>query len=161
MASFSFSEYGRVYVPINIKPQDNVSLFPVRFKVDTGADTTTISKEDLVRLGYDIDWINQNAVIFKDENKPTTASGDRINAGYVQLPLINILGYEGKHWPFQIILDESQDFRNLLGRDLLTGFNYWFSNDEDIFTIDRAKTFKPRYKFLPNQEINEIISKIY
>jgi len=157
MPKFDFSEFGRVYVEINIKQQDSIAMPPVRFKVDTGADKTTISKEDLVVLGYDMHWIKQNAVVFKDEEKPTTASGDRINAGYVQLPLINILGYEGKSWPFQIIMDEEQDFRNLLGRDLLAGFNYWFSNDEEKFTIARAKTFKPKYDFLQNQEIHELV----
>lgn len=145
-------------MPIAVKPQDDVTLIPIDFKVDTGADTTTVSKVVLARLGYDMEWIKQNVVVFKDKDKPTTASGDKINAGYIQLPLINILGYEGKQWPFQIILDEKQDFRNLLGRDLLTGFNYWVSNDEDIFTIVRAKRFKPRYVFLPNQEINEVAS---
>ena len=158
MTKFDFSEYGRVFINIYIKPNDGVLLFPVEFKVDTGADTTTISKLALEKLGYDISWIKQNTVVFSDENKPTTASGDKINAGYIQLPLISLLGYEGKHWPFQIIIDDNQDFRNLLGRDLLTGFNFWFSNDDDEFTIDRAKTFKPRYKFLPDQEINEITS---
>jgi predicted aspartyl protease len=133
-------------------------LYPVEFKVDTGADTTTISKSSLAWIGYDIKWIEKNAVIYKDEDKPTTATGDKINAGYIQLPLIHILGYEGKHWPFQVIIDKDKDFRNLLGRDLLTGFNYSFSNDDDVFTIDRAKVFKPRYTFLPNQEINEMAS---
>ena len=160
MTKFNFSEYGRVYLPIYIKLNDDTVMSPVRYKVDTGADATTISKIALLRLGYGKGWIAKNAVAFKDEDKPTTASGDKINAGYVQLPLINILGYEGKHWPFQIILDENRDFRNLLGRDLLTGFNYWFSNDNDMFTIDRANTFKPRYKFLPDQEINEITSPL-
>ena len=107
-------------------------------------------------LGYDMVWIMKNAVILKDYEKPITASGDRVDAGYIQLPLLNILGYEGKHWPFQIILDKDKDFRNLLGRDLLTGFNYLFNNDDDVFTIDRAKMFKPRYPFLQDQEINEI-----
>jgi hypothetical protein len=158
MTKVEFSEYARVYLQINIKPKDDISLSPIDFKVDTGADTTTISKASLAILGYDMDWIKQNAVVFKDDDKPTTASGDKINAGYVQLPLINILGYEGKQWPFQIIMDEKQDFRNLLGRDLLTGFNYRVSNDEDIFTIERAKKFKPRYVFLPKQEINEVAS---
>ena len=39
---------------------------------------------------------------------------------------------------------------------LLTGFNYNFDNDENIFTISRTKVFKPRYKFLPQQEISEM-----
>ena len=158
MISTDFSEFGRVYIPIYIKPQDSIALLPIDFKVDTGADATTISKLSLAKIGFDAGWIKKNAVTLKDEDKPTTASGEKINAGYVQLPLINILGYEGKQWPFQIIIDENRDFRDLLGRDLLTGFNYWFNNDKDIFTIERAKTFKPRYRFLSNQEINEVTS---
>ena len=130
--------------------------YELYIKVDTGADKSTISKLSLVSLGYDMVWIRKNAVILNDTEKPITASGESVDAGYVQLPLISILGYEGKNWPFQIILDENQDFRNLLGRDLLTGFNYRFDNDLDIFTIERAQSFKPRYPFLPNQEINEI-----
>ena len=158
MTTFELAEYGRVYVPIYMKPFDSIVLSPVSFKVDTGSDTTTISKSALVNLGYGIDWIRRNSVIFEDNDKPMTAAGNRIDAGYIQMPLLNILGYEGKHWPFQIIIDEDQDFRNLLGRDFLTGFNYCFNNDEDVFTISRAKTFKPRYPFLPNQEINEVLS---
>jgi len=160
MNKFDFVEYGRVFLPINIKPRYDTTLIPVDFKVDTGADTTTISKFVMSGLGYDFDWIRQNIVALKDKDKPTTASGEKVNAGYVQLPLINILGYEGKFWPFQIIIDEKQDFRNLLGRDLLTGFNYCFSNDEDVFSITRTKNFIPRYKFLRNQEIYEIVSPL-
>jgi hypothetical protein len=156
MTEISFGEYGRLYVPINIKPLHDVTLRKAFFKVDTGADTTTISKKDLHKLGYGMDWIKQNAVVYEDKDKPSTAAGEKINAGYVQLPIINILGYEGKNWVFQIIMDEKQDFRNLLGRDLLTGFNYNFDNAEDIFTISKTKVFKPRYKFLPQQEINEM-----
>jgi hypothetical protein len=156
MARFDFSEYGRVYLPIDIKPFDDITMSDVDFKVDTGADTTTISKKDLIRLGYSMEWIKQNAVVYDEANKPTTAAGEKVDAGYIQLPLINILGYEGKNWAFQIAMDEMQDFRNLLGRDLLTGFNYQFDNDNEVFSISRTKVFKPRFDFLPLQEINEI-----
>ena len=156
MTEFDFEEYGRVYVPINIKPQNDTILTPIEFKVDTGADHTTVAKSALKRIGYSMDWIKQNAVVFGDKDKPTIADGTKVNAGYIQLPLINMLGYEGKCWPFQIIVDEDKDFRNLLGRDLLTGFNYSFSNDDEKFIMERAKQFKPRFPFLPNQEINEI-----
>ena len=157
MTKFNFSEYGRVYIPINFKPKDDTTLIPINFKIDTGADTSTISKLDLADLGYNMDWVNKYVVIFKENEKPTTAAGEHLNAGYVQLPLINILEYEGKNWPFQIIIDEDKDFRNLLGRDLLTGFNYWFNNDDDEFIINRTKIFKPRYNFLVNQEIHSIV----
>jgi hypothetical protein len=157
MYRFSFQEYGRVYIPVYIKPIKGITLIPFTFKADTGADKTTISKDSLADLGYDTDWIIQNAVAFNDEDKPVTASGEKVNAGYVQLPLINILGYEGKRWPFQIVMDADKDFRNLLGRDLLAGFNYCFNNEEDVFSIEIIKTYKPRYKFLPDQELNEIV----
>ena len=87
MNKFGFKEYGRVYLPIDIKPYGELILISIDFKVDTGADNTTISKVALLRLGYDMDWINRNATVFKDKDKPTTASGDKVNAGYVQLPL--------------------------------------------------------------------------
>ena len=158
MEQFDFAELGRVYVPINIKPLVDTTMREVFFKVDTGADFTTISKEDLMHLGYGMDWIKSNAVVFADEQKPTTATGDKVNAGVIQLPFINILGYEGKQWPFQIIMDEDHDFRNLLGRDLLAGFNYSFSNDKKQFSIERAMEFYQSYTFLPKQEINELFS---
>ena len=156
MNRFDFREYGRVYVPIDIKPNQKVTMLPIHFKIDTGADYSTVSKSTLITLGYDMKWLRDNVIVYNDNDKPTTAAGDKINAGYIRLPLINILGYEGKNWPFQIIINDKQDFRNLLGRDLLTGFNYWFNNDEDIFIITRAKIFKPRFPFLINQEVNEI-----
>ena len=131
-------------------------MLPLDFKVDTGADTTTASKADLKHFGYDMDWIDKNIIIMKNEDKPVTASGDKVNAGYIQLPLINLLGYEGKLWPFLILLDENKDFRNLLGHDLLVGFNYAFDNDNDIFSIHKTKAFKKRYNFLPGQEINAV-----
>jgi predicted aspartyl protease len=156
MTKFNFEKYGRVFLPIFIKPQDDTTMLPFEFMVDTGADNTTISKVALSSLGYDMDWIQRNAVTLKDEDKPKTATGEKVNAGYVQLPLINILGYEGKNWAFQLVIEENHDFMNLLGRDLLTGFNYTFDNDEDKFTIARAKAFKPRNEFLPGQGIHSV-----
>jgi hypothetical protein len=158
MTRIDYREYGRVFLPIFIKPINENTMLPISFKVDTGADSTTISKLDLLDLGYDIKWVYHNAVVFKDNHKPITASGEIINAGYVQLPIINILGYEGRCWPFQIIMNEEKDFRNLLGRDLLAGFNYEFNNDNDTFSIARTKKFNPRYKFLQGQEIHEMAS---
>lgn len=159
MHRFEFSELGRVFIPIQIKPQNKFIKKAIDFKLDTGADSSTISKLDLIDLGYDMSWIKQNVIAFKKDERPSTASDEKVDAGYVQLPLINILGYEGKNWPFQIILDEDKDFRNLLGRDLLTGFNYQINNDDDVLTINKAKTFKHRYTFLPGQEIHEIITE--
>jgi predicted aspartyl protease len=156
MVKFEFSKFGRVLLPVFIKPYNKTTMRYLEFMVDTGADYTTISKQTLIALGYGKDWLNQNTVTIKETAKPKTATGEKVNAGFIQLPLINLLGYEAKNWAFQIIIDEEQDFVNLLGRDLLTGFNYTFDNDKDEFTIARAKAFKPRSEFLPGQVINVV-----
>jgi len=60
MTNINFAEYGRAFLSINIKPLSNSTMLPIEFKVDAGADNTTISKSDLVILGYDMAWIRQN-----------------------------------------------------------------------------------------------------
>ncbi|MCL2171548.1 MAG: retropepsin-like domain-containing protein [Defluviitaleaceae bacterium] len=149
-----FSEHGRVYVDIHIKPIDDITMMPLPFKVDTGADISTISKSRLFDLGYTRDWLNAN--ILTDDSITTTASGDVVKTAIVQLPLINLLGYEAINWPFLVAMDENRDLRNLLGRDLLSGFNYTFNNDNNYFEIARAKEFKFILKKFPNQEIHTI-----
>ncbi|MCL2171550.1 MAG: retroviral-like aspartic protease family protein [Defluviitaleaceae bacterium] len=149
----NFSELGRVYAAIHIKPFGGITLFPARFKVDTGADNSTISKELLFQFGYDSNWIDAHLI---HSGTTTTASGDAIKSGLVQLPLINFLGCEAKNWPFLVALDTNKDFRHLLGRDLLSGFNYTFNNDNNYFEIARAKEFKFILKKFPNQEIHTV-----
>ena len=151
----SFGPFRRVYIPINIKPLDDTTMKPLGFKVDTGADFTTISKENLYALGYTKEWIKENAVV-EQGNSTTTATGEVIASGIVQLPLINILGYEAKNWPFGIVLGEGKDYRNLLGRDLLSGFNYTFNNDREQLEIERAETYTYIYPKIDGQEIHEI-----
>ena len=151
MIEFAFGNHGRVFLPINIKPLNGITMSPVDFKVDTGADFTTISKVHLQILGYSKVWINQNIIMTKGA---TVASGDQVRTGVVQMPIINILGYEAHNWPFLIMADDDKDFRNLLGRDLLSGFNYTFNNDDDIFQITRALGFKRRSEFMNGQEIH-------
>ena len=150
-------EHGRTYVAIHVKPKDSTVLESIDFKVDTGADVTTITKKDLLLVGYDKAWIHDNVQINHDS--PLTTADERpLQTGYVQVPLINIFGYEAKNWPFTILVDDcwNMDFRNLLGRDLLSGFNYTFDNVNDLMRIERNPSFKCRYKFLPGQEINAL-----
>ena len=154
MTKIEISRNGRVYIPIYIKPQYDITMAMVNFKFDTGSDYTTISKKNLIAIGYDMEWINQNVIVLK--NDITTATGDVVNAGYIQLPLINILEYECIKWPFHIIIDESKDFRNLIGLDLLTYFDCHIIYSKNIFTADMVKNPIHRFRFLPGQEIHEL-----
>jgi len=152
---FEMRALGRVYLPMHFKLHDKVSMSKLYFKVDTGADFTTISKVELVRMGYTHDWIMRNAVTGDDHNV-TTATGDVHPVGIVQLPLVNFLEYEAINWPFRVLLGENRDFRNLLGRDLMAGFDYTFRNSTNAFEISRIGRFTPIHKFLPNQRVHEV-----
>lgn len=68
---------------------------PVLFKLDTGADFTTIEKRDLIDFGYSYEWIKSNAI--KMTGNTTTATDQPVDAYYVKIPLINIYGYEAKN----------------------------------------------------------------
>ena len=153
MEKFDFSELRRVYIPVYVKPFSQTAMKPVQFKVDTGADSTTISKHELYKLGFTLDWIREKSVI----ETASTADGSVFTVGVVQLPVINLLDYEGKNWPFLVIIDEKRDFRNLLGRDLLSGFNYNFDNDVNVFEIKKANAFHFIGEKLPGQQMHEVM----
>lgn len=152
--TFEFSKYGRVFLPLHLQPRLGTILRLVDMKVDTGADFTTLSKEVLYDLGYDHTWIKENTVT-GDRYNVVTAAGDVEVVGLVQVSLANILGYEVRNWPFRIIMDKKRDFRNLLGRDLLAGFDYTFRNSIGQFEINRINKFTPLYDFIDGQSINE------
>ena len=83
MEKFKFSEYRRVYLPVNFKPVDSLILRDIFFKVDTGADSSTIDKRILYNLGYDRSWVLENLII---EGETSTADGRKVSAGLVQVP---------------------------------------------------------------------------
>jgi len=153
---FDLEKHGRAMLVIQIKPSNSVTMEPVEMKVDTGADFTTLSKKVLVDFGYNYDWILENAITGNEYNL-TTAAGDTEIVGLIQLPLFNLLGYEVKQWPFRVIMAENRDFRNLLGRDLLAGFDYTMRNSTRQFEISRIGKYVPLYNFLPGQSVNEVL----
>lgn len=155
--NFQFEKFEPIFLEINFKPINGVTMRALNFKLDTGADFSTISKVELIDLGYNMPWIKDN---LKVDGEASTADGRKVEIGIVQVPLINILGYEAKNWPFRILPNDGEDFRNLLGRDLLVGFNFAIDNDEEMFKIWRTKTFKYATPPLQGQEINEIKRKI-
>ncbi|MDR2167217.1 MAG: retroviral-like aspartic protease family protein [Clostridiales bacterium] len=147
---------GRAYVEIDILKCSDTVMKSVIFKVDTGADCTTISKIDLSRLGYTNQWIYRNMQPFP--GKLSNANENVVDAALIKIPLINILGHEVKNMPFLVIKESGRDFRNLLGLDLLSAFNYAFNNDDDVFEISRAKTFKKRDAIYDDVEIYSVMN---
>jgi hypothetical protein len=66
MAKYGFEDFGRVFLPIYIMPKDKSTMRYVEFMVDTEADSTTISKRDLIDLGYDIILDNPTPILYNE-----------------------------------------------------------------------------------------------
>ena len=158
MISFKLSKEGRAYVPVHIKPCDEKTLQNISFKIDTGADLTTISKKELHTIGYSMEWINKNAV--KDvKHTLTRAGGKKETAWYIVIPISNFSGCDMKNWTFYIRVEKDRDYPNLLGLDVLSNFNFTFNYDMGILSVEPAK--KPVIVFpkLINQDISSISVK--
>jgi hypothetical protein len=50
MGKYQLDQYGRAYCKIAIKPKESQSMMAISFKVDTGADFTTIQKVSFINL---------------------------------------------------------------------------------------------------------------
>jgi len=122
-------------VDVFLKPFGEVILKSVEFKLDTGADVTTISKSTLNDLGYNNDWITANAVT-NAEMTMQSAGVEKKSAIYVILPAVNFFGRDLVNWPLHILVaddkdsEDEKDYPNLIGLDILRYF---------VVTFDFAK----------------------
>ena len=104
------------------------------YKVDTGANCTTISHNHLFELGYNKDWIKSGKLL-EDNARPTVASGISVNDCYeVILPEIRIGDWVGYNWPFMTSLSVS--FKFLLGTDFMQFFNWHFDYENGVCKFD-------------------------
>jgi hypothetical protein len=104
------------------------------YKVDTGANCTTISKDWLALLGYDEDWIKTGKHLEGDA-RPTLASGLPLDDCYeVILPEIHIGDWVGYNWPVLTCL--SVPFKFLLGTDSMQFFNWHFDYENGVCKFD-------------------------
>jgi hypothetical protein len=123
----------------------------VKFKVDSGANCTTISSFELEKLGYDEDWIKSGKLL-TGEDRPTLASGLPVEDCYeIVLPEIHIGDWVGYNWPFMTSL--SAQFRFLLGTDSMQFFNWNFDYESGVC---RFNLIPGKQKLLFNQKEQSI-----
>ena len=77
---------GRKIVPVFFQRYNNISLKRVRFRLDSGADISTIRKPDLNKLGYSMNWIEKN--MKSADIKLGVADNTARDAFYVEIPLM-------------------------------------------------------------------------
>ena len=136
MAEVRFNPLGFAHVRLFIRHSNTPLLTYIPYKVDTGANSTTINTETLRRLGYDNNWVKTGKQLTGTE-RPTVATGETIDDCYViALPEIQLGGYVGYNWPFLVSLNDKIQFRLLLGTDSMQFFNWHFDYENGICSFD-------------------------
>jgi hypothetical protein len=126
--------FGFVFVPLDIKLMNSPILKSVDYKVDTGANRTTISSRQLNEFRYDNNLIKMGNLL-DGYARPTLASGMSVDDCYeIVLPEIRIGEWVGYNWPFMTSL--SVPFRFLLGTDSMQFFNWQFDYENGVCKFD-------------------------
>ena len=170
MPKLLIPDSGRISCFVKIKPYDSPILRAFKFKIDTGADFSTISKSTLYELGYTDYWISTNKKL--QEGYTSVATGEKVDTYNVYLPFVNIYGAKGIDYPFGILLDKDEvlpkptctgcmhteakklDYRLLLGKDILSCFNINIDRDNNCVYIDRISNLDERNAKYPDRQLN-------
>lgn len=165
---------GRIICRVLIRPFDSPIMMRFLYKIDTGADFSTISKDALCELGYTSEWIATN----KKPSKGTisVATGEEVESFYVEIPLINIYGVRGRNYPLNILMDKEEelpkptcegckytkpkklDYRLLLGKDILSCFKITIDNGDGWLYMERLRNLDDRNRMYPDRQLNYIES---
>jgi len=146
---------GLAYIPIFVIPKEKLIYRRILFKLDTGAGITTISKVVLNSLGYNDDWIKNNIVVGPIK-EVSSAGRDYEPAHCVVLPSSTLFGKTLKNWPFYIRPEDDRDYRNLLGVDILSYFDFTFSYKTGFVSIEPIEKSVMKYPMLATQSIEEL-----
>ena len=122
-----------------------------RYKVDTGANCTTICKDWLFELGYDENWVKSGKRL-EGNARPTVASGLPLDDCHeVILPEICIGSWVGYNWP--VLTSLSVPFKFLLGTDTMQFFDWHFDYKNGVC---RFELIPGKRKLLFNQKEQSI-----
>ena len=128
------NQLGFAIVPVYIRPRENPTMRPAYYKIDTGANCTTIGIDWLYDCGCDETWVKSGKLLEGDAC-PIVASGVPIEDCYeIILPEIRIGDWVGYNWPF--ITSLSVPFKFLLGTDSLRFFNWQFNYENGVCSFD-------------------------
>ena len=153
MAEAEFDSLGFTYVRFFIRSSDSPLMRSHLYKVDTGANSTTISRKALHDIGYNDSWVRSGNLLTGLE-RPTVATGEPIDNCYrITLPEIQLGGYVGYNWPFLVSLNDEIQFRLLLGTDTMQFFNWSFDYENGIC---RFELIPGKRKLLFNQQEQSI-----
>ena len=156
MEIIELDKKGFAYIPIFIKPKEKMIYRRILFKLDTGAGITTISKLSLNSLGYNDEWIKSNTII--GPIKEVSSAGRDYEPAYcVVLSSSTLFGKTLINWPFYIRPENDRDYRNLLGVDIFSYFDFTFSYKTGFINIEPIEKSVMKYPMLNDQSIEELV----
>ncbi|MCL1999018.1 MAG: retroviral-like aspartic protease family protein [Turicibacter sp.] len=142
--NFENDESGRIMFDLKMLKANLLDHDLVRFKFDTGADLTVISCEDLTRLGYTHEFLQNCPEYMK---KPVyTANGERVYLKYISN--ISIMFGDRELQGCDLHFSLKPDLHNLFGTDILRYFDinisytnseiYLYKRDEESLTAETS-----------------------
>jgi len=133
MPKIKIEDNGFVNIQVWIQPRCNTEYEYYDFKIDTGANRTTINLKTLNSLGYDENWVIENGKQLLGNECPTVATGVVIENCYsICLPEIKIGKYTGVNWQCIVSIDKHIQFRHLFGTDSMQFFNWIFDFENNF-----------------------------
>ena len=137
---FKLSAEGRAIIPLFVKPRSGTTLVKIFFKLDTGADITTIGRHSLFGdLDYNEDLIQKDRL--ERKKFPLSRAGRKSEpANCLIMPMLHFAGKDFTSWPLHVGRTKEDDFPNLLGLDILTHFNFTFNYDKGHVFIKPAQS---------------------
>ncbi|MDR0220246.1 MAG: retroviral-like aspartic protease family protein [Lachnospiraceae bacterium] len=139
---------GRVEFDAEVSTGDKKSLHKIAFKLDSGSDFTTLSCDDLKKLGYTEEYL---------QNRPThvnKASGatEEITLRFIEG--VSIKFGERELQGCKVFFALGTELRSLFGSDILKYFNWEVDNDEGELRLTQRET-------LPELSEGEVPIQIY
>ena len=130
----ALNHLGFAVLPVYIRQKDSPTMLHADYKIDTGANCTTIGIDWLLESGYDETWIKTGKLLEGDA-RPTVASGLPVEDCYeIVLPEIRIGDWVGYNWP--VITSLIVPFKFLLGTDSMQFFNWSFDYQNGVCKFD-------------------------
>jgi len=122
-------EYQRPFVTLKFLHANKKQWVPIKLLADTGNDTTLISKEDGIRLGFNPDVMQGDPVGVRGVGEGTSDFEKFYTSVQIEnFPPVNI--------PVSIAAKAGQLSDNLLGREgILNRFNITYTGDRVIFIM--------------------------
>jgi hypothetical protein len=137
---FNQSGLGRVDFDAKVSTADGKSLGDVAFKLDSGSDFTTMSRDALMALGYTLEYL-QGCPVYASEAS-TASEGLQLQLRYIKNVSIKFSDRELQGCRVYFCLDTS--LRNLFGCDILKYFNWEIDYDDgELRLTPRALMPKP------------------